>query len=80
VEELPGPNCARFLSQGAGKKDGPENGESGSDTEKEVVAAPDRVLHQAIVYGRAHRGTDEVEPVALGPGGIGAASPGATGA
>jgi hypothetical protein len=80
MEELPGPyggivSCKQRLHEQNQAKDG----QSRSDTHEQIEAAADGSLHQALVQGRCHRGTAEVEPVAEGPGGMGVASPGPAG-
>ncbi|HEY9016269.1 MAG TPA: hypothetical protein VIM84_14545, partial [Gemmatimonadales bacterium] len=59
------------------KEDDAQDGQSGSKSKEEVVAASQRPLDQPFSEGWCHRPTVEVEPVALGPGGTGAAAPGA---
>jgi len=80
VKELPGTNGRGLSGQQRLNEDNQtENRETSPHAQKQVVAAAHGPLHQPVVYGRAHLGTAAVEPVTLGPGGIGAASPGVTG-
>ena len=75
VEELPGA-LRVFAAERADEEDQPEDGESAADAEKQVVLARQCPLDEARVHGaRIHRGRPPVEPVADGPGAIGAAAP-----
>src|SRR5215208_3588816 len=60
------------------EQDQPQNGQPCTNRKEHVVPAGNRPFGQALTESGTH-GATEVEPVALGPGGTGAAVPGAAG-
>ena len=67
---------AASLRQGHDEEDQSQDGEPAPDAQEEIVLAGQGALDQPLVDGsRAHRGLAEVEPVALGAGGMPTAAP-----